>query len=553
MRDNPGLDIEKRGIGTLIFTLSNLDYTGTLTISQGKVALGDNAPFESGSFSIASGATLTGSSTVKTITMNEGTLMPGSLDGSTGTLTVKEDYMQASTGRLAISLTNDNQNDVLSVSGTANLNNGILEIDATPGVYRIGQQYTVLTATTINDPFTQAIDPYANVDFSVISSPNSIIVVVTSEGPILNVDLDDLTGNAKRVGDYLFSCGTLPPNEDLINVMDNLAQLPNDAFIATLPKLSPVQMRALPLTAVRNDTQIADLALKRYDTCSCPRESHFWVTPLIAYYKQEPQPREIGFRAHSQGVSVGQMWILGRLNCGLHADYFYSKLNWNQNAGMARLNTVYLSPFIGYLTDRWHFSVSLVGARTFYDVNRVLRFGTIRRTAHHNHKSWNGVVGIGGGGKFATPAIQQNFFIAPEAKVNYFAMRESSYQETGADSINLVVEPKHSAFLNPQVDLKFIKEFPYQDGCFSITIWGGWQSFIPLSNARYDHTVFLNQQTCQPFFFVEGITTAVHQPTIGAMISLIHCDHLSLKLDYEASLADHAPMHQGAVRFFWKW
>ena len=343
--------------------------------------------------------------------------------------------------------------------------------------------------------------------------------------------------------------------------MDNLLKLPPDEFTTTLPKLSPVQMRALPLTMLQNDIRIANTVLDCYLTCNpsdCPpnqkkSKNEVWLTPLGYYYKQGERHREIGFKARSFGYSLGYRRSADDLKFGVQTDYLYSNLDWNQNAGQAKIHTAYLGPFLQYLKQRWHMSFALLVGRAFYDVDRKLNFNAIKRTAHHDHRGWDLLAGLSGGGKFKMPrSFVDHFFVAPGVKVNYLNIWESGYQERGADSINLSVGSKHSAFLNPQVDLKLIKEFPYDTFCLLSALRFGWQGLIPLSNARYISR-FYKQQLCEPHFLVEGFTQSVNQLILGAQLTFSQCDTYSITLMYEANIGYHASVQQGLGQLSWKW
>ncbi len=548
--------VQKTGPGTLFFEGSHT-YSGALTVNQGAVRVEFDAELPA-TIVLNTGGRLSGFGTVQSITNQGGEVFPGLLEGE---LTVTGSYLQQA-GKLLIEIGRLAQSSRLSVGTTATLG-GTLEWSARPGTYREGEEFTPLTAgNPITTEFATVNNPYPQF-FSLEYRNNAVVIIVTGGGGnVTPVPISDLAGNPRRVGDYLFGCGSLPPNEDLIDVMNNLDQLAPGDFIITLPKLSPVQMRALPLTARRNDTQIATLAYDRTLDC-VDNQDNFWIAPVYFYYDQGERAsydnqnrllkREIGFRVDTKGVSVGQLWKWNQLYFGAHADYTYSSLTWREGAGKARIHAVYLAPVVGYAKDFWHVDASVQGTRSFYDVDRRLRFSAIKRTAHNDHKSWNVLVRLAGGTRFELPQVASDFFISTEGALHYLNVWESGYTESGADSINLVVSSEHWASLNPKVDFRFIKVFPYSQGQCEVSFNAGWQSFIALSNTRYRPVRFFNQQVCKSSFFVEGLVATVHEAVLGARITFLHCDHVSAEIDYEASLGQQTTNHQAAVSFFWKW
>ena len=247
------------------------------------------------------------------------------------------------------------------------------------------------------------------------------------------------------------------------------------------------------------------------------------------------------------------MWCLDHLKVGAHIDYLYSKLHWRSNAGKARIHTLYLAPFVGYSTKNYDITASIIAARGFYNVNRHIHFNQIDRTAHNTHTSWNLLGSLQGNAKIPLKHFQDNFFICPEVQADYFNIWESDYQESGANSINLAVERKHSAFFHAELDLKFVKEFPLSWGSIAAALRTGAETFVLLSDTRYERVQFFGQETCQPFFSVEGLIGTVYQAVLGGQLSVVGSEHISFGLNYEASFGTHACIQEGSASFCWKW
>ena len=175
--------------------------SGTFTISDGHVALGDADPatVPSGEMHMAGYYTkLSGTGTVIGDVVNFGSaeVRPGGDEAASlaGVLTIDGDYTQQD-GRLSIKikgLTAGDEYGVLAVTGTAHLD-GALEIDPIDGfAHGIGQQFTIMTFGSRTGEFASVSGPG---QYDVTYNANDVTVTVLSPAHPGDLDCDGVVSN----------------------------------------------------------------------------------------------------------------------------------------------------------------------------------------------------------------------------------------------------------------------------------------------------------------------------------------------------------------------
>jgi len=550
-------DLIKSGGGTLTVASGANTYTGTTSLTGGRLIL-SNASF--GGVTMSLGTFLEGIGTLIGNLINDGTVSPGF---SIGTITVVGDYTQTANGTLIIEIHPSGNSDRLNVTGTANLA-GTLLLDPLPGLYNAGTNYTVLSAGTINNDFDQFLETHP-LDFVHNIINDQVIITVLFSQAILPIDFNDLKGNAKSFAEYLFctDASFLPPGEDLRSVINDLVDLPPDAFKTELVLLTPQQFRALPLTGLQNSMRTADALLSRLNShdfdwlerCRKRQGStiphDFWFQPMGYYYKQNERANEFGFDVRTFGWSSGVNFVFwDHMVVGLGANYLYSDLHWAENAGKAKLDTISIGPSIGYLTKNWFVNLALLGGRTFYDVDRTIRFSIIDRTAHNDHKSWDLQAALSGGYRFKFSQLVSDFYLQPEANLSLINIFESGYQESGANSLNLSVQNKTSSFFRSLIELKMIKDLHFKKVCLTPSLRVGWLKYVSVTDGDYTARLY-DQETCHNNFTVETNDKSNDQLVLGAELLASPHDHLSFEIKYEANIGDHFYVQEGTLRLQW--
>lgn len=137
--------LNQNGTGTLVLNGNSRAFTGTTTVQNGTLEVGDAATpsaYLGGNVAVNGGATLRGHGSIGGNVSNAGTVWAG---GSIGTLTVQGNYTQTASGTLEVEATPDGQASLLSVNGTASLAGSALVL-ADNGNWLARSSYTILSA-----------------------------------------------------------------------------------------------------------------------------------------------------------------------------------------------------------------------------------------------------------------------------------------------------------------------------------------------------------------------------------------------------------------------
>lgn len=549
--------LQKTGLGTLTLGVGYGAFTSGFDVLAGTAIVNTSI---GGTTTIFSQGRLQGTGTFGTI-VNDGRIIPGN---SLGTMIINGDYTQGPGGFIAFEMQDDGTSDLLQISGTANLA-GTVDAIPLPGIYMVGTVYTILEAATIHGEFDQIIEDHP-LDFVLFysSTTANIILQLEQDQVVLPPFIDDLKGNAKAVGDAFFCPDFIPQNPDLLFVERQLLHLPTlEALSDALVKISAENMGALTRSEMESNLELASLiadgmhAFNRYYRTSCAEQEdlsplNLWIQPFGYYYDQSRRDSLPGFRDRTFGLASGFDTLLwDHFVVGGGIGYAYSNLNWKQNRGDGDIHSIYAGPTLGYVSNRGYVNFICLGTRSFYDVDRKIRFPGIRRTAHHDHKSWDILTGLTGGMKFkAVSSFQENLFFMPEAKLYYLNIFESGYRESGADSLNLSVKNKHSAYLQPEVTVRMIKDMQFENFCLSPSIFVGWQGNILLTSGNYNFR-FYKQETCEDNIAVKSYHSMVNQLILGIDLVGNYFQNVSFSIKYEANMGDNSSIQEGTARVDW--
>jgi outer membrane autotransporter protein len=155
------------GGGSVLLTGDSSGFTGTTTVSGGRLVVGDGNGNGAlgGNLAIADGGMLGGAGTIgsgagSTVTLGTGgTLSPGN---SIGTLTVDGDLVFSSGSRFEVEVNpQGTDSDLVRVTGTATLNGGTVAHIGATGTYDLRSTYTILSAGTLAGAFDEVTSAFA--------------------------------------------------------------------------------------------------------------------------------------------------------------------------------------------------------------------------------------------------------------------------------------------------------------------------------------------------------------------------------------------------------
>lgn len=534
-------------------------YTGTTTINDGIIDVSGSIISNT---QVNPGGFLSGTGTVADVD-NFGTVSPGdnpadTPDTTIGTLTVNGTYTQDSTGNLLIQVSDDGSSDRLNVIGNATLD-GTLTLDPEPGIYPAGSRFTFMNYASRTGTLTLIDD--SSLAFSTHYFGTFALLINDLAGAILPVPKRLLSGNSHEVADYLFCRGFIPSNHDLLTVMGALVRLPPDQFAKDLVKLSPAQFGALPLINLHSNRIVADVIVENTekfgwcDPCVSEKDcqvndTSIWVAPVGYYYNQDGIQGQIGFDNYAVGVGAGASHLFfNAFHVGGGAGYTYSKIDWDQDQGDGHINSVYFGPSLGWSPKNGFLNLLVLGSYNYYNIDRKIKFPGVNRTATNKHHSYDVLARLDGGYKFRVN-VKGNlsyFYILPEARVSYLNIFEERYTESGANSINLTVDSKYSAFLQPNLLIKFLRDFHTNTWCIMPAFQVGWISNIWLSSRNYKSR-FYKQQTCEPHFVVKSFSRNTNQLSLGLDVNFRHTSDWIIDVGFRVDFLDDNYIVDGKIK-----
>lgn len=207
--------VTKIGANLLVMSGNNT-YTGPTSVDIGEVRVEGSVVSD---VTIGLDGVLSGNGTTGSVT-NEGLLQPGV--GDVGELHV-DGYAQNATGTLEIDINDGGtvpgvNNDHLDVTGPAAVT-GTLNVNAAPGAYTTGTQYTILSAGGgVTGVFTSVTDNMSLFDVSAIYNVNDITIELQR---ILALRDVGTTANQQAVGGALDNIA-LTATGDLQTMINNL-------------------------------------------------------------------------------------------------------------------------------------------------------------------------------------------------------------------------------------------------------------------------------------------------------------------------------------------
>lgn len=192
-----GGNLVKRSTDTLLLNGDNYNFSGTTTVAEGKLIVGDannSSAALGGSINVLSGATLGGYGSVgETTVQSGGILSPGN---SIGILTVDGNLTLAPGSTLEVEISasgaSNRRSDIVGVTGMTTISGGMLSVSAIDPKtsYQSGQSYTILHADGgLSGTFDTVVSKSAFLNLSVNYMANDILLnIAIKEDPVVPVD-----------------------------------------------------------------------------------------------------------------------------------------------------------------------------------------------------------------------------------------------------------------------------------------------------------------------------------------------------------------------------
>lgn len=475
---------------------NNVLVNGGTLIINGQIT--ESPVYRSGLFTLASG-TVGGAGTINAFrgfAHTGGTIKPGN---SIGALTIVGNYAQGSEGRLLIEVASTTSNDLLVITGRADLN-GILETSCTGG-YVPALRTTfgvILTATSgVTGQFTQL---FTNITPTWIFRPKydtANQVYLTVERDYNNSYLTPfLSVNQQAVGASLNSVANTDSgmSGDLHTILSAIdAQTTAISVAHALDQIAPRgDMASSFITMSGSRMQISNIASRLQDVRYGVRgvnlrgltlltedngELNLHGKPILlafngdtlpAGFKMEQMSDQWGFFAtgngamgnikdsasrtdssfRDTGLTIGGDYRFTKhLTAGFMAGYNKLWSDLDAIGSKATINTTYLGAYGTYYQNGFYLEGLASYGWNNTDKDRRIVYPGIDRTAKSDQKGhvWNLSAGTG----YDYPI--NNWVLTPKISIDYLQLSTEDHMESGADALNLTVDGQRSTLLLGQI------------------------------------------------------------------------------------------------------
>lgn len=430
-----------------------------------------NGTFSAPGFTVQGGSVLTGAGTMIGNVINEGLLNPGN---PTGQMTIQGNFTQTPSGTTGLQVAGPNTYSQLFITGTATLA-GTLQVTPINGyALQLGDKYQFLTAQGgISGEYDNIAMPPGQRGRLLLGNNNTTGTLLVAPQSYTQVAV---TPNQRRVAKALDAF--IPAKSgDRQTVSIALDELRASEYPAAFEAIMPSLYASLPTLAFNqanalNSSMFQRMWMQRINGTgfsssgmrTAALQGEMGGTDDMQTIVADPERmRKWGAFVDGNGVfatanSAGVLQDYKSQSGGVSAGASYK---WNENfatgvyVGYQGLQAQYDNGsrlidnavrFGGFGTlgiGGWYLNGLVGGAWHAYDVDREIEFGTVDRTARGNPDAGEFDLALATGYDIKAG----NFTLGPVTSMQYTYVGVQGFQENGADSLNLDVNPYNASSL----------------------------------------------------------------------------------------------------------
>jgi uncharacterized protein with beta-barrel porin domain len=483
--------LAKAGAGSLILNAANNNFSGTTTVGEGTLVVGDASHAGAtlgGQVNVTGGGTLAGHGSVGgAVTNSGGTVNPG---GSIGALTVGS-FTQGANGTLSTEVGPKAGSELIAL-GSAVLG-GTLKIVLDPGLYA-PQTYVLLHSAglsgTFNTEGTTAAAPGASINLTstdvdlVLAQPFAVFAGIHSAtNPNQSAAQSALNGAKPTAGDLADVLLTLP-TLSLSQQRSALTQISGVAFTGTTA-LTVAQGQALnnlilgrllPLGAGGTDQSAAraaqpvqlafggtatdvradasQLAAAGYPSTGAYPRNGLWLEGAGEWGRIAGDANAPGASSEGGEVMAGYDRSLGEFaRIGAALGYGHARDTESDGGGSGTLDSYRLAAYAGY--QRGH---AVLGGAIGYTFDQFKQSRAVSALGHtatsaHSGNEFNASAEIGY--RIQASALT----VMPFVSLDYEYLRQSGFAESGGGALDLTVGSSQFQSLQPEAGLYVSRRF----------------------------------------------------------------------------------------------
>jgi len=430
--------------------------------------------------------------------------------------------------------------------------------------YQSNHSYTVINVLGGGGIMGQ----FANITSSTPVNGFNQTLSYTGDSVVLTISRASLAalltpGNAQALAAYLDGAN-IAFGSDMNYVLTALAFTSTSAQLKEdLLQLQPSHIKSLAL-AQENDSRLVNLGIadrveslfrtECIEASGRQKRLTLWGNGWGDYAHRKGDSQNPDYRAKTGGVTLGLDQVLIQHVCvGSALAYTYSSVGMEE-FGSGTAQGYYANLYAAWFNETFYVLGSLMGAYNHYTEHRQIHFATGTNDAYlvdrHASANWNG--GTAGGYLTGGVLIHQKWCdISPFTILEYYYVGQGSWEEAGAQDIDLKVQSTNNDLLRISLGLNLTK-------CF---VRGGvkWIPELELSGVRYESFQDGKMRTSMKgisngTFTVEGLTGSATYIAPRAAITTWLCqDRCSLSLQYaglfNGTYQDNSGMFQVGYAF----
>jgi subtilase-type serine protease len=568
--DSAGVELNG-AFGTLLNAGSITAAPGAYAISTGPSASGSvivNTGLINGLVAISSGAN---------VRFENSGWLGINAPGAGATHTIGGTFVQTSTGTLAVRIAPNGIKDTFQITGTAGIA-GSLDVLPAPGGYVPFSRYSILTATGgISGTFAQLLDPGFSLPITVQYLPNEVDLTLggftgqaRNQAAVAAALNQAFSGAAGDFAPILSTAVFLPPAQMqqtlsslggqiygnlaevslqdrrlFLGAMDERTRLMGQApGAATLGGLVPGGWgggaNAMQMAALGNaisDPQTAQAAAPTTGASAPPE--NVWARGFGQFGSLDSNGGALGANHSTGGGAIGADLIHTPQSLfGLAVSGGQSGVSTNSLSENGTISFVQLGAYGAQAID-YGATVdgAIIYAHDFYNVSRSIVLPGVSRTATSSPRGDDAVIDLGLG----RPLSLGDLLITPRAGFTYFHIGQSGFTESGANSLDLTVNPNALDALRSRIGVRVAQSMTLGD--FNL---------VPELRAAWTHD-FLDDRGAFAAAFAGapgisfqqvGAATGRDAADLGAAVSFALAQNtipgqLSAFVQYDATIAAH--------------
>lgn len=585
-------------------TLSGIiDGSGALTkAGDGILSLEGINPHD-GPTTVAAGTLWVNGATLSNITVNSGAELggTGAIGGSVtansgsrvapgnsiGTLWIAGDYNHAAGATLAAEVAPDGSGDRLNVAGTANIAGGVVDVQASGAAsdYGLRTSYVLIAANDRSGAFDDVTVNLTDLD-SYLAYADGHVYLLLQNGDIDFVDLaggSSMTGNQVAVAQVLNNASPLSIFGDMADILSHLDGLSPEELRGALDAIGgQTVLTSLPLVGDASYGQfLRGISSRLGQVHSGGGHGAFAAAPepvMLAYNGRNPAdlgPLTLdgkpvqglwvrgvgvlgdvdgdvnaeGFDYEIGGILVGLEGSVGdHFLLGVAGGYASTKIDYDLRDNDGEVDSRQVALYGSFVDGPFYVDTTLGFARNNYDISRRILFPGLDRTATADYRGSEYSADVEAG-----YTIQAGGFdIQPRLGFLWAYLDEDPFTEEGAGALNLTVDDRSTDFLRSRAGVRLA--YPIE------TAGGG--SVIPEVRGSWVHEFGDSQQSTDAYFTgtpaagtftVDGIDIDRDSAVLGAGLTVVLKERISLMLDYDAELRGEQNAHAvvGGLKYNW--